>query len=378
MSKREPYIDHLRTVMTAMVIFAHAAITYGGTGDWFYVEIHQPQARSTILFSLFVATCSVSLMGCFFLLAGYFAPGSLERKGSKRFVEERLLRLGVPLLLFGLLVAPVTIGLSAHAVGKSFWPAFVGTLRSIFSAGEFHTGPMWFAEDLLLFSLGYCVLHALQSRGASPTPETQAAAPLPPQWLWFLSALAIGAVTLMVRQVFPIDARVGGIWPGALPLYIFLFAMGILAWRRDWLRQFAWKKLWPSIVIACLAWPAMPIGTAIFVARGMSITEVRGFSPANVILAFWEPLVEFGALAALLLFFRRFLNEPGSLWSWLDRRAYAVYFIHPVILVAVCMPLRHMALPALVKFAAAGCLASIAAWLAADLLIRLPGLKKIL
>ncbi|HTJ31252.1 MAG TPA: acyltransferase family protein, partial [Acidobacteriaceae bacterium] len=283
MSTREHYIDHLRTVMTVMVIFAHSAITYGGGGDWFYVEVHQPAARTSLLLTLFVATCSVSMMGCFFLLAGYFSPGSLERKGYGRYLQDRLLRLGLPLLLFGAVVAPLTIGLSAHAVGHSFRLALFWTLSELFHLRGFYTGPMWFAEDLLIFSMGYCAAHALWFRGKAS--RERVASPLPTQWLWVVCAVVVGAVALMIRQVFPIDMRVGGTWPAALALYLFLFVVGILAWRRDWLKQLEWRKVWPAVVIACLAWPAMPVGTVIFAAKGLSTASVRGMGVSNVLLA---------------------------------------------------------------------------------------------
>ena len=35
-------------------------------------------------------------MGLFFLLAGLLTAGALDRKGSRRFAGDRLLRLGVP------------------------------------------------------------------------------------------------------------------------------------------------------------------------------------------------------------------------------------------------------------------------------------------
>jgi fucose 4-O-acetylase-like acetyltransferase len=373
MSKRELYIDHLRVVMTAMVVFAHAAITYGGTGNWFYVEVHQPAARSSILLSLFVITCNTGLMAAFFLLAGYFTPGSLERKGYGRFLLDRMLRLGVPLLLFGVFVAPLTIALSARAAGYGFRGTLMGTLRSM----EFHTGPMWFAEDLLLFSLGYCVVHALR-RGKTRRMQTLEAARLPRPWQWMVWALAVGVVALLIRQVFPVDARVAGIWPAALPLYVFLFAVGVAAWRNGWLGKLEWRTAWSSVVVSCVAWPVLPVAAAIFAREGRDASSVRGFGGANIALAFWEPLVAFGLIAALLLLFRRYSNEPGAVWDWLGRRAYAVYFIHPLTLVAVCMMLRHVGLPALVKFAVAGVLGCVASWLAGDVLVRLPGLRRIL
>ena len=39
-----------------------------------------------------------------FLLAGYFVPRSYERKGLHRFVKDRWSRIGVPLLIFVLVV----------------------------------------------------------------------------------------------------------------------------------------------------------------------------------------------------------------------------------------------------------------------------------
>ena len=43
-------------------------------------------------------------MGFLFLLAGYFTPASLERKGYGRFLGDRFLRFGLPLLAFDLIL----------------------------------------------------------------------------------------------------------------------------------------------------------------------------------------------------------------------------------------------------------------------------------
>src|SRR6185369_10018497 len=75
------YIDRLRSVMTALVILHHTAITYGAAGSWFYNELHPSGSTSSLLLTLFCATQQAYFMGFFFLLAGYFTPASLERKG---------------------------------------------------------------------------------------------------------------------------------------------------------------------------------------------------------------------------------------------------------------------------------------------------------
>ena len=87
---RDLYIDRLRTIMTAFVILHHTAITYGASGSWFYNELHVSGSLPSILLTLFVATNQSYFMGFFFLLAGYFTPGSLERKGYSQFIGDRL------------------------------------------------------------------------------------------------------------------------------------------------------------------------------------------------------------------------------------------------------------------------------------------------
>ena len=39
-------------------------------------------------------------MGFFFMISSYFSPGSVDRKGSRVFLIDRLKRLGIPLLFY--------------------------------------------------------------------------------------------------------------------------------------------------------------------------------------------------------------------------------------------------------------------------------------
>jgi peptidoglycan/LPS O-acetylase OafA/YrhL len=77
-------------------------------------------------------------------------------------------------------------------------------------------------------------------------------------------------------------------------------------------------------------------------------------------------------IAAWLLIFRRHLNRPSGVWTWLNRRSYAVYIIHPVVLVGISLLLRRWAAPALVKFVVTGTLACATCGIPADPLVRTP------
>ena len=71
------------------------------------------------------------------------------------------------------------------------------------------------------------------------------------------------------------------------------------------------------------------------------------------------------------------MNRPSRIWTWLNRRSYAVYIIHPVVLVGISLLLRGWAGPPPVKFAVTGTLACATCWVLADPLVRVPGVRRI-
>ncbi len=373
MAQRDLYIDRLRSVMTVFVILHHTAITYGAIGGWFWHEIEPSGALSSQLLILFCTTNQAYFMGFFFLLAGYFTPASLERKGYARFIGDRCLRLGVPLLAFGLILGPLTVGIVNYAQGDGFWPA----INSLWWHKEFINGPLWFAQALLIFSLAYCGWRAVFG---SPLDQNQCTPRrVPAGYWWLLSALGTGVVALAIRQFVPTGVNVIGLQLGYFATYIFLFAAGIAAWRYDWLRQLTWKNARTGIITLVIAWPAIPVGIA--VARALNGPGKSNFggglSWTAILYALWEPFVAWGLIALWLLVFHARMNQLSAFWTWLNRRAYAVYIIHPPVLVGVSLLLHGWVAPALVKFGTVGLLACMGCWLIADPLVRLPGVRRV-
>src|ERR1700677_961482 len=249
MAQRDFYIDRLRSVMTVMVILHHTAITYGAMGGWFLHEVQPSRMPSSIFLVLFCTTNQAYFMGFFFLLAGYFTPASLERKGYARFIGDRFLRLGLPLLDFGLLLGPLPAAIVNYAKGDGFWAVFPWLWRH----KEFINGPLWFAQALLIFPLAYCGWRAVASARLDQAERTPT--PVPAYRWWLASALGVGAAALAIRQFVPVGQNVFGLQLAYFAGYIFLFAVGIAAWRHDWLRQLTWKNARPWIRTLAIAWP---------------------------------------------------------------------------------------------------------------------------
>jgi hypothetical protein len=110
-------------------IDGQGALAYGGAGSW---AVRDPAIDkiSPILLGFFNALNQSYFMSAFFLLAGYFTPRSLEKKGVKQFLTDRLIRrLGIPPIL---IYTTLIINLSEYMLGL-FTEEFPNKLEKIFT-----------------------------------------------------------------------------------------------------------------------------------------------------------------------------------------------------------------------------------------------------
>lgn len=363
---RHAGFDALRGALALLVVFHHTAITYGAIGGWFYRERLPDASLSSTLLVFFCTVNQAYFMGLFFLLAGYYTPAALGRAGPRRFLAMRGLRLGVPLLFFGLVLGPATIALAQTARGRPFGASLVALWR----AGTIEIGPLWFALALLIFS-GLAVVWPRAWQPAAARPG--ASSPLPSDRALTVAALATGAAALGLRVWWPVGSSVWGLQPGYFASYTVLFAFGCTAARPGWLENLPPKRVRTWRRVALLALPVLP--ALYFLDRWLP----GGHGQVLMIAyAFWEPLVAWGAIAALLHRFRQPAGPPGALWPALGRRAYAVYILHPPVVVAVALAWREVPAPALLKFMVTGTLSATLCLLLAGGLLRLPLLRRLL
>ena len=373
------FIDNLRVLLVILVILHHLAVTYGGDKSWYYVEDAADPITTTVL-TLFVVTNQAFFMGFYFLIAAYFVPHSLESKGSRQFLKERFLRLGVPLAFQLLVIAPLlSYGLRVAVWGfdGSFW-TYLGDYIQNYRGLD--SGPLWFVEALLIFSIVYALwwklaghpAHKVRNEGA--VPGTLAVA---------VYALAIGLVTFVVRIWLPVGwsfAPLNLQFPH-FPQYISLFIVGIIAYRRGWLSAIAEDtargKLWSRIVIFLLVLAPIlfVLGGAL---EGNTALFRGGVHWQALIYAVWEQFMCVGMVISLLVWFRRRHDHQGGLARTLSASAYTVYVCHAPILVAVALWLRGVELYPLLKFALAALISLPICFVVGGLARRLPAAEHVL
>ncbi|MFJ8595219.1 acyltransferase family protein [Streptomyces sp. NPDC093598] len=160
-SDRRPELDAIRVLVVVGLIFFHSALVFATEGD-FYVTNSETTEVVTVIAGFGV----VWAMPLLFLISGLGAWHSLERRGESAFVEERLLRLGVPLLLGTLLLNPLPQWIRQRSSDPGYDESYLHFLPHFFDVhveldefpfliqGEhFETGHLWFVVLLLTFSL---------------------------------------------------------------------------------------------------------------------------------------------------------------------------------------------------------------------------------
>ncbi|MFI2489528.1 acyltransferase family protein [Promicromonospora kroppenstedtii] len=371
------YVDNLRILLTVLVLAHHSALTYGALPMWYWTE--PSESLSGLALVAFVVANQFWFMGFFFLLSGLFVPGSVDRKGPGAFARDRLVRLGVPLIVFWLVARPV-LSLPGWPERRDQGESF---LRFWFSTGD--PGPMWFVEVLLVLSLAYAAFRAVRARstarlGAVPGTDaaTDTATSLVARPLTFRAIAAFVAVLTVVTYLWRLAVPLGTYWPGVglptpayLPQYVLLFVAGVLATRRGWLTSLTVRQGRVALIVALVGVGAALGASALASAPDAGIVVLLAQSLA-------ENVVAIGAAVGLLVLFReRFSGQPA--WArFAAQHSFAVYVIHPLVLVGVAMLFAPLVAPAGVKFLILLVLSVPLCWGAAYLLRRIPGVARVL
>ena len=368
---RNAGIDALRVGTTFLVVLHHTAITYGAIGGWYFKEIPSDGSLSSMLLVFFCTFNQAWFMGLFFLLAGYYTPAALQAKGSWRYLRDRVQRLGIPLLVYGFVIGPATIALAQTARGKPF----ADTLLRLWRHGEFEKGPLWFAWALLIFAVVAVLWRMLGAHRVEPDAERA----FPTNAALLAAALATGAAAFALRLQWPVGVEVWGLQLAYFASYIVLFVGGCVAASPRWLERWpeAQVRTWQHT--AWIALPVLPI-VALLGGRllGIQGRPEGGWNIPALVYAFWEPFVAWGVILALLQRCQRRFLELGPVGERLARRAFAVYVIHPPVVVAVTLALRGVAVPVLLKFALSASIACLLCYLLAGLLLYIPGVRRVL
>jgi peptidoglycan/LPS O-acetylase OafA/YrhL len=362
------YIDNLRVLLICLVVLVHVAITYGAGGDWYYRD-PQTSKLATLVLTVFVATTQAFYMGFFFMVAAYFTPTSLARKGLKRFLGDRFLRLGIPLLFYMLVLNPVVMAIVyLNRFEGSSVELILQHYRSMLSIG-----PMWFVLNLLLLTLAFVFVKGFRRMevraGTEAGPSLQAT---------IMVSIALGVTSFLVRIHYPIGYWIPGLhlMPAYAPQYLAFFAVGILAgewgWRGDLSPRLVryWRLATPLAIVGAFAWFG--------VNQPIDLSYPGGLNWRSFVHAMCEQTFAVGIIVLLLNWFGKRFNQHSSFLEAAAADSYTVYIIHPLVLVMLALCIQGYVLHPLAKFALVAPVALAACFGSAHLTRKLPFARRIL
>ncbi|MEH7883983.1 acyltransferase family protein [Bacillus sp. JJ1609] len=373
------FLDNLKIFLTILVVVHHVGQPYGGSnGFWYY--------NSEDYFNLgrFFSVNAGFFMSLFFLISAYFLPASFRKKGTKTFLKDRFIRLGVPLLFGFLVIMPVLMYfyyINFRQYGNiTFLDYFFSIYLGFGEMPDGWTGPvfpdmqfghLWFIEHLLIYALLYVLFsRLLKGRISFSFLEDLNNIKL------FLITVIVSIITFAVRIKYPIDH-----WEGLLgiiqveyahlPQYASFFILGTLAFKYKW-----WDKM-----TVRLGGPWLAVGVVLAAARyrtNIVPYSQGGFNSINLVYSFFETFLCFGLGFGLIFLFKMALNKTSSFMRILADNSFAVYIFHLPMAVLMQYLFTSIDLAPFMKFIVVSIVTIIATFLFSILIRRFNVVRAIL
>jgi fucose 4-O-acetylase-like acetyltransferase len=360
---REQWVDTLRVVLISGVIVVHTATGYvTDFAGYYYDDERVTNSVVSIAFALPALMGGIFGLGPLFVVAGWFSVRSLALRGPAGFLGSRLLRLGVPLVFFVLLVNPL-----ADYLGN-LWAVDATSFLGNLAHTEFSI--MWFVVALLACSLGYAALRSIRPlAGSRPRPGRRSLV---------VAALVIGFGSLAVWQLTTLlDTHLLNVRVSAWTQAATLFALGVMAAEAGWdghLSLHTEHRL-GQVTLAGVGLTLVLVSYN--GARDQLDMALGGLNWASVSFAILYGVVSIAFTLWCLAWLRRRWPSHGRLMAKAGRGSYATYLLHPVVLVSVMLAFRVVPVGAEAKFVLVSAVGVPVCFAVGYAATRLPGVGRV-
>ena len=348
-SERLHGLDALRAAALLLGVVLHATLSFFPTPIWIVADDQRSVWASGLFFAIHLFR-----MGTFFLIAGLFAHGLLNRRGVVGFAIDRLTRIAAPLAVFwGVILAAI--------VAVLIWNA---SLQGLTAAGappppkydwtDVPLTHLWFLWVLLIFYAALLILRAafgaLDRKGDGARALDRLTGGLVGPW----GPLVLGAPVAVALWLEPnwiaffgVPTPDHGLIPNAAALVGFGTAFGfgvLLDRRRDLLGRIqAWTP-------ACLALALVVSAMALMLAGGPDprLTPLTDPSIKAAAAAAFG-VATFASVFAAVGLAMRFASGRSAVRRYLSDASYWVYIVHLPLVMAGQVVVQDWTLPWAVK-----------------------------
>jgi len=372
--KRLYYLDNLMIFLSVLVVLHHVSIGYGTMGGWCYVTSEKLSGTTQIFISVLTGVEASFSMSLFFFISAFLTIPSLEKKGVSKFIKNRLIRLAIPLLFVMIIFAPsILYFIEMHnSTTRLSWFNYL-----LQQNANPYTSHVWFILVLIIFELVYIGYwkfinpHFSISKCLSDKTHTH---------INILMVIVLcSGFTLLVRQFFPLGQNFIGIEFSNITPYIFMYAAGLLVYRKGWLDDLS-RKLsltWFPISLIAAAYFSVII---YLLSKYPSIVNkfVAGITWESVSLSFAQVLLCFGFSGFFLHLFKKKLNFKNFISSIMRENRYGVYIFHSAVVVGVTIMLESVTLSTPIKYIFACILSIVFSYILVGLIRKIPLVRRVI
>jgi len=325
--ERKHWIDNLRWVTVLLVLFYHVFYFYnnkgvfggvGGFGE--YPEYKQYQ--DIVMYILYPW-----FMMLLFMVAGISSRYALDKQTSKQFVKSRTLKLLVPatigLFVFQWMTGYFNTQVAALAQGTDLFagipdevPNGIKNIIKYFAYSLSGIGPLWFIQDLWVFSLLIVLIKKLDKNDRF--------------WRWCGKAnlpviILLGVLVWLASQALimnPRDDSPDGLYNLYKPLTYFVpFLMGYFVFSHDKVQDCVEKMHLPMLICAVVACVAL-----CWTGWGKNNTDPQFLSGWLNCLYAWLMIL------AMLGCFKAWFNKTNRFTTYMTKSSFGVYVLHYLVI----------------------------------------------
>lgn len=316
---RKHWIDNMRWVTVLLVLLYHVIYFYnnkgvfGGIGGFGpYPEVRQYQ--DVVMYVLYPW-----FMPLLFILAGISARYALDKYSGKEWFKARTRKLLVPatigLFVFQWMTGYFNTAVAEHAGTFGDMPGIAKYCLWAISG----TGPLWFIQDLWLFSLLLLLVRKLDNKDKF----WNSCGKLNIVWIIMLGVIYWAAEQLLIRNPRPESAD--GLYNLYKPAFYFIvFLMGYFVFSHKEVQEkigASWKPLLFSAAV---------VGSALIITTfGQNNTSPEYLtSPLNCIYG-WL------ACLAMMAWFQAKFNSTSRFSSYMTRSSFGLYIVHYLVVASI-------------------------------------------